>query len=58
MRPVSVLRHCFILINLLLVLFLSDEEAEETSCISPGDAEIEPNKEEKKEVDILKVVCV
>lgn len=28
----------------------SDEEGEENTCISPGDAELEPNKEEKKEV--------
>ncbi|TSO67497.1 TNF receptor-associated factor 3 [Bagarius yarrelli] len=27
----------------------SDEEADETSCISPGDTELESNKEEKKE---------
>ncbi|KAI4902042.1 hypothetical protein NFI96_033095 [Prochilodus magdalenae] len=27
----------------------SDEEAEEPNCNSPGDAELEPNKEEKKE---------
>ncbi|KAL7873497.1 hypothetical protein AOLI_G00125680 [Acnodon oligacanthus] len=27
----------------------SDDEADETSCTSPGDAELEPNKEEKKE---------
>ncbi|KAG5265730.1 hypothetical protein AALO_G00245750 [Alosa alosa] len=31
----------------------SDEEVEENSCISPGDAEYEPSKEERKEVKSL-----
>uniref|UniRef100_A0A9J7ZE60 REST corepressor 1 n=2 Tax=Cyprinus carpio TaxID=7962 RepID=A0A9J7ZE60_CYPCA len=30
----------------------SDDEGEENSCISPGDAECEPNKDEKKEKSV------
>lgn len=37
------------------VLSLSDEEADETSCTSPGDTELESNKEEKKEVETILV---
>lgn len=37
-------------LNFFFFFLCSDEEGEENGCISPGDAEIELNKDEKKEV--------